>query len=170
MNKKSNSPKPIFSPDIIAKYKNKLNEIGIVDDDKGIVKLIKKHENLKNPRILSYVQPQRPVNPITVAKLLSKIGLNNEDVEKKIAQDYQRLLIENVILQEHTLIEKKALESRLEESRKKHTPMRLIFHKSSSSSSSSSSSPRATRSTRLTRTRSPPAKRSRSARRRYVPV
>ena len=43
MNKKSNSPKPIFSPDIIAKYKNKLNEIGIVDDDKGIVKLIKKH-------------------------------------------------------------------------------------------------------------------------------
>lgn len=168
MNKKSNSPKPIFSPDIIAKYKNKLNEIGIVDDDKGIVKLIKKHENLKNPRILSYVQPQRPVNPITVAKLLSKIGLNNEDVEKKIAQDYQRLLIENVILQEHTLIEKKALESRLEASRKKHTPMRLIFHKSSSSSSSNS--PRAARSTRHTRTRSQPAKRSRSARRRYVPA
>lgn len=169
MNKKSNSPKPIFSPDIIAKYKNKLNEIGIVDDDKGIVKLIKKHENLKNPRILSYVQPQRPVNPITVAKLLSKIGLNNEDVEKKIAQDYQRLLIENVILQEHTLIEKKALESQLEASRMKHTPMRLIFHKSSSSSSSSNS-PRAARSTRHTRTRSQPAKRSRSARRRYAPA
>jgi len=170
MSKSKNSKELIFSDLIISKYEKKLNKLDIEPTQKNIINLIKKHENLKNPKILSYVQPERPVNPITVSRYLSKMKFNNDDVVKKIAEEYQNLLIKNAILQEAALRQKEDLEARLKASLMKHTPKRLIFHRSSSSSSSSSNSPTA-QSARPTRTRSISIqpKRDRSARPRYVP-
>ena len=47
------SPKPIFSPEIILEYNDRLIKAGINPTSNDIVKLIKKHENLKIPRTLS---------------------------------------------------------------------------------------------------------------------
>ena len=114
------SPKPIFSPEIILEYHDRLIKAGINPTSNNIVKLIKKHENLKIPRTVSkhfpYPMERIPLktipitNPITVSKLLPKLGLNN-DVEKKIAEIYQRLLIENVILQEEAFIKDRIAEA-----------------------------------------------------------
>jgi hypothetical protein len=163
-----NSKEQNFSDEIISKYEKKLNKLGIEPTQENIINLIKKHENLKNPKNLSYVQPERPVNPITVSRYLSKMKFYNDDVVKKIAEAYQNLLIKNAILQEAALRQKEDLEARLKASLMKHTPKRLIFHPSSSSSSSINT-PTA-QSARPTRTRSIliQQKRDRSARPRYV--
>jgi hypothetical protein len=168
MSNRKNSANQIFSPEIFTEFKDRLRELEIVDIP-GIIKLIKKHENLKNPRIFSYVEPERPVNPITVTKLFKKSGLN-DDVVKEIAENYQRLLIKNVILQEEALIKEKALEARIKTLLNEHAPRKLVFRPSSSSSSSSPdiSVAQSGRPARR-RTRSIQPKRSRSARLQYVP-
>jgi hypothetical protein len=135
-----NSKELIFSDEIISKYEKKLNKLEIEPTEKNIINLIKKHENLKNPKILSYVQPDRPVNPITVSRYLSKMKFDNDDVVKKIAEEYQNILIKNAILQEEALRQKGNLEARLKALMKDNQPKRLIFRPSSSSSSSSSNS------------------------------
>jgi hypothetical protein len=78
-----NSKELIFSDEIISKNQRKLKKLNIEPTQKNIINLIKKHENLKNPKILSYVQPERPVNPMTVSRYLSKMKFDNDDVIKK---------------------------------------------------------------------------------------
>lgn len=79
-------------------------------------------------------------NPITVAKLLPKLGLNN-DVEKKIAEMYQRLLIDNMILQEEAFIKDRiANEAQLKAARARlrldPSGREVIYNPRTSSSSS----------------------------------
>ena len=105
---------------------------------------------------------------------------DNDDVIKKIAEEYQNILIKNAILQEEALRQKEDLEARLKALMKDNQPKRLIFRPSSSSSSSSSSSNSQTaqsarptrggpRSIQPKRDRSARPKRDRSARPRFVP-